>query len=143
MSKPIPASHPPVSDHERHLAAAMHIAEIFFPLFAPAIAYAISGRSKFLKAHAYQALFETIVLNVCLFVVGAVSLTYTIVTLWHFYKNDWAGFSIWPMIARFAIGWILLGVLEIINTLISVRHAHKALHGEWPKRGSRKAIGNQ
>jgi len=127
-------------DHERYLAATMHVCTIFFPLLAPAVGYVVSGKSKFLRAHSYQAIFETIALNVALFLLGAVSLTYTVITLWHYYQVHWEGFSIWPMLIRFAVGWILLALLELVNTIYSVFQAARALKGEWPKRELRKPI---
>jgi hypothetical protein len=138
-----PASLGVAASNDRYLAAAMHVASIFFPILAPAIVYGLAGRSRFLKSHSYQAIFETAALKVSVFVVGAISLTYTVVRLWDFYQHDWVGFSIWPMLARFAIGWMLFGILEFANTLISIRQAFGALQGKWPRREMRRVIGNQ
>jgi len=132
---------PSPTDHERHFAAAMHICTIFFPLVAPVVGYAVSGKSRFLRSHSYQAIFETIILNVTLFVLGAASVVYTAITLWHYYQVHWEGFSIWPMLIRFAVGWILLAILEVVNTIYSILQATRALRGEWPRHEIRKMRG--
>jgi hypothetical protein len=133
-----PASLGMPANHERFVSAAMHVTSIFFPILAPAIVYALAGNSKFVKSHSYQAIFETVVLKVSVFVVGAISLIYTLTRLWHFYQVHWEGFSLWTMLARFAIGWILLAILEFVNTVISILQAYHALQGVWPRREMRR-----
>lgn len=118
----------------------MHIGSIFAPILVPAVVYVLSRRISFVRSHAFQALYETIVLNILLFVVGTVSLCYTAFRLWNFYQNDWQGFSWFEMVVRFAVGWLLLGLLGLINTAISLRQAYQAYQGEWPTRETRKAL---
>lgn len=138
-SAPASLALPTPTDRDRYFAGGMHIASIFFPILAPAVVFALAGNSKFIKSHSYQAIFETVVLKVSVFIVGAISLIYTITRLWHYYQIDWQGFSIWPMLARFAIGWILFAILEVVNTIISIMQAYHAMQGMWPRREIRKA----
>lgn len=131
------------ASRERAMAAGMHVASIFFPLLGPAVAYVAFGRSsRFVRAHSLQAIYETIVLNVVLFVVGAISVCYTAFRLWNLYQHHWQGFSWVEFVVRFAVGWVLLTVLGLINTAISVRQALLALQGNWPKRSlaTRRAL---
>lgn len=139
-SAPVSLALPVPTNNERYFAGGMHVASIFFPILAPAIVFALSGNSKFIKSHSYQAIFETVALKVLVFLAGAISLTYTAVRLWTFYQNNWEGFSLWPMLARFAIGWIILALLEVANTIVSIRQAYHAVLGNWPKREIRKAV---
>lgn len=117
----------------------MHLASILWPIVAPAVAFVGWRRSSpFVASHALQALFETIVLNVLLFVATVASLTYTLVTLWGHYQSGWQDFSIWPFLTRFAIGFVALGLLWVWNLVHSVRQAVQASRGVWPKQNKRR-----
>ena len=139
-STPARGGLPSVTSQEKHLAAGMHIASIFFPILAPAITFVLAGKSRFVRSHSYQAIFETLVLKASVFIVGAISLTMTIITLWHHYQNnDWQNFSWTAAIVKFLVGWILFAILEIFNTIVSVMQAARALGGTWPKRETKRA----
>ena len=122
---------PPARD--RTLAATMHVATIFAPIIAPVVALAIGRKSPFLTAHGMRSLKETLLLQFAFFTAAIISVSYTIMSLWGHYQTDWKDFSFWPMLARFAIGWLLLGLLELVNIVCAVRMAIRAYRGEWPK----------
>jgi hypothetical protein len=115
---------------ERLTATGMHLATILAPVLAPAIVWAVYRRSPFVVAHARRSLTETILVQALVIVVGGISLAYGIWSLYGQYQTDWKTFSIWPILARAAIGWILLGILEILNTVSALRQAFRAYSGE-------------
>ena len=126
---------------DRSWAAAVHVSSIFWPLIGPIVGWAVFNKSRpFVAAHAKQALMEAIVLNVTLFLMGLVSLTYTIVRIVHFIQTNWRDFSWQEFLLRFIIGFIVLGLLELINIAISINQARTAWKGQWPKRFGPKAL---
>ena len=116
----------------------MYVATIFAPIVAPVVGLILGLKSPFLHAHSKRSLKETILLQAALLVVGICSLTYTAISLYGHYQDDWKHFSIWPMLARFIVGWILLAILEIATTIWALRAAHRAFMGVWP--GERRAL---
>ena len=122
---------PQVTD--KYLAAAVHISSIFWPLLGPIVGWAFFRRNSFVAAHSKQALKETIVLNILVFTAGAISLSYTIFRIYHYVQTNWRDFSWQEFVLRFLIGWIVLGLLEVVNTVVSVRQALLAIQGRWPK----------
>jgi hypothetical protein len=135
-----PAVLPTPEQNDRYLAGGMHLASIFFPILAPTLTYFLAGKSKFVKTHSYQAIFETLILKASVFIVGAISLTYSLVTLWnHYQKDDWENFSWATMAVKFIAGFVLFAILELFNTIISIRQAIRAFQGEWPRREVKKA----
>jgi hypothetical protein len=126
------------TSRERTWAGAMHLASILWPIVAPAVAFLGWRRSSlFVASHALQALFETIVLNVLLFIATVASLTYTLVTLWGHYQDGWQDFSVWPFLTRFAVGFVALGLLWVWNLVHSLRQALQAWRGVWPRQNRR------
>lgn len=120
---------------DRSWAAAVHISSIFWPLIGPLVGWALFAKSKpYVAAHAKQALLETIVLNVCLFLVGLASFTYTVFRIVHFVQTNWKDFSWQEFVVRFIVGFIVLSILQIVNIVISLNQARKAFKGDWPKR---------
>ena len=113
--------------NERLVAAGMHIATIFAPLVAPAIAWAVWHRSPFVTAHARRTLTGAFLLQAALLFFGLCSLAYT---LWSVYQTGWENVSILPLLLRWAVIWILLIVLEWINIASAIRHALRAYRGE-------------
>lgn len=126
---------PQVEPGERAWGAAVHVSSIFWPLLGPIVGWAIfAKKSRFVASHAKQALLETLVLNAVLFIVGAASFIYTVTRLWSYWQNNWEGFMWQEFLIRFIVGWILLFVLGVINTVVSVVQAVKAWKGELPRR---------
>lgn len=124
---------------DRTTAAAVHIGAIFAPLIVPIVAYVVTrNKREFVAAHARQSLTETIVLNVLLGAAMLCSTAYTVWRLWNFYQNDWQDFSIWEFIVRFIVGWVLLGILWVVNLIVSIVQALQALRGKWPRSAVRR-----
>lgn len=120
---------------DRGWAAAVHVASIPWPLIGPLVGWALfAKKSRYVAAHAKQALLETIVLNVGLFVLALASFTYTVVRIVHYVQTNWADFSWQEFLIRFLVGWILLGLLELFNIVWSVKQAVDAWNGKVPKR---------
>ena len=111
----------------------MHLATIPAPVWGPLVGLAVVPRSRYVRAHALQALYETVVLNVLLAVTMTCSLIYTLTRLWHHYQTGWVEFSWTEFLLRFAIGWLLLGLLAVINGIQAIRAAGRANAGVWPK----------
>ncbi len=130
----IPSVEPIPAPHEKRMAALMHVAAIFAPIWGPLVGAAVAGRSRYVRAHALQALYETLLLNLLLGVAMVCSLIYSISRLWYHYQTDWQHFSWTEFLLRFAIGWLILGLLALINAVLSIRAAVKANAGVWPKR---------
>jgi hypothetical protein len=123
---------------ERAAAAAVHIGAMFAPIWVPLGAFLLTHRSrKFIAEHARQSLTETILLNVCIGVAMVASLTYTALSIWSFYQQgldrvDW-GSVVWQSLLRMGAWWLLMGILWVVNFVVSLRQASQALRGEWPK----------
>jgi len=107
----------------------MHVGTIFAPIVAPLLVWCLS-KSPFVRAHARRSLTETLVVQGVLLVAGAISLTYSLWSLYQHYQNDWKDFSIWPILVKAAVGWIIVAVLEVVNTIQALRMAAKAYKGE-------------
>jgi len=121
---------PPSTPTERTFAAGMHIATIFFPIIAPVVVL-IGGRSSaFVTAHAKRSLTETLVVQGVLLIMGAISLTYSLVTLYGQYQNDWKDFSITAIILKAVVAWAIVGLLEVVNTIQALRMALRAYRGD-------------
>ncbi|MBS1714144.1 MAG: DUF4870 domain-containing protein [Armatimonadetes bacterium] len=120
---------------DRGWAAAVHVASIPWPLIGPLVGWALFHRkSRYVASHAKQALLETIVLNLGLFIVGLASFCYTVVRVVHYFQTNWADFSWQEFLVRFLVGWILLALLQVFNVVWSVKQAVDAWRGKLPKR---------
>lgn len=121
--------------HERQVAAAGHIASIFFPYLAPLVVFFVyRNQSRFVKAHALQAFFESLILSVVIFVLGAISLIFTLVKVWELVQTRGESFSwdlVWTALIKAAFTWIALGLVSLWYTIASVLQAVQALNGKW------------
>ena len=124
---------PSVAD--RRLAALLHLGTIPAPIVAPIVGICLFRKNRYVTAHALQCLYETLVLNILLGIAIVASFTYTLTRLWHHYQTDWQNFSLTEFLLRFLVGWLLLGLLALINTIQALRAAAKANGGAWPKHG--------
>ena len=115
------------------MAAIMHLATIPAPIWGPLVGIAVAGKSRYVRAHALRALYETLLLNVLLGIAMICSLAYSISRLWYHYQTDWVNFSWTEFLLRFAVGWLILGLLAFVNMVQAVRAASKANAGVWPK----------
>lgn len=128
------------ADGERKLAALVHVGSIFGPLWVPLIAWFWQRRkSEYVAAHAWQAIRDLLFLNVILVTIGLISLVMTITSINQHYQEGWENFSIWPVLVKFAVVWIIVAILGLINTVQSVIQAMKALRGDWPRHSIRAA----
>lgn len=121
--------------YERHVAAAMHVASIFFPYVAPAIAYFVfRGRSRFVAVHALQAFFEALILNIVLIIGLAISLAFTIVKIVELIQTQGQSFSwdmVWQALIKAVATYVILALVSLWYTIASVVQALQALDGRW------------
>lgn len=119
---------------DRGLAALVHVSSVFWPILGPLIGWAVFAKSKpYVAAHGRQALFETLILNLALFVAGLCSLIYTITRIVHFIQTNWVDFTWQEFVVRFLLGWIALALLGLVNTVVSILQAYRAWKGHWPR----------
>lgn len=134
-----------ISQKDKNLAAGVNIAAIFFPYMGPIVGAIIGSKSPYVKFHAYQNLIQQIISAIIIGFLMACSLAYSIYSL---YNNQKDGFDLskidWVSILLKAfLTWALLGLWAVINTIMSVGDALKALRGEMPSKpkwSERKAI---
>jgi uncharacterized membrane protein len=130
--------------NERTTAALVHVGAIFVPIWIPLIAYLVTRKDReFVAAHARQSLVETLVLNVLIGIAMLGSLCYTVVGLYTLWQGgveniDWSE-VVWQSLLRLGVWWLVMGVLWLINTIVSVRQALQAHRGEWPRSARRRA----
>jgi uncharacterized membrane protein len=120
---------------DRRLAALLHLSCIPAPIVAPVVGICLFRRNRFVTAHALQCLYETLVLNILLGIAILASFAYTLSRLWHHYQTGWQDFSLVEFGLRFLVGWLALGILAGINTLLAIRAALRANGGAWPRHG--------
>lgn len=135
-----PTGLPPITQHDRALAAGIHIISIPAPLWGPLIAgFVMRGKSQYAEAHAWKALKEYIVLSACLLAWGLVSFTWSAIRIYQAWQNDWQGFNWWELLGRFALGWVLFFTLAAVTFTLSLIQAWQAWRGNWPKSAVKKA----
>ncbi len=117
---------------ERLAASAMHVGSAFAPILAPLVALAVIRDSEFIQQHAKHSLRDTLVLKGTVVLLGLVSLAYSLVALYTQYESGWQGFSIWPIVAKALIVFVLLSILETYNLFLALRDATRAYAGVWP-----------
>jgi uncharacterized membrane protein len=124
--------------NERTTAALVHVGAIFVPMWVPLIAYLVTRKDReFVAAHARQSLVETLVLNVLIGIAMVASFCFTLWTAYNLYQSglenvDWWDVT-WRALLRIGFWWLVMGVLWLINTVVSVRQALQAHRGEWPR----------
>lgn len=131
-----------VENHsDRLLGALVHVSSIPWPLLGPLVGVLVFGKSnKFVRAHALQALLDTILFNCLIFLAMGASLTYSVIRIIHYINTNWADFSWQEFLARFLIGWILLAIFGLVNTVISLTQAASAWRGNWPRKKRKTAL---
>ena len=121
---------------ERVTAAAVNISAIFFPYLGPIVGAVIAGQSKFVRYHAYRCLIEQVVSTVILVTLLLISFGFTVYSL---SKSMVGGFDIHKIdlvtiLIKAAVTWVLLGLWEVVNVVLSIRDAIEALNGELPRK---------
>lgn len=117
-------------------AASAHLSGIVFPFLGPAVVFAINRKTNpYAAYHAVHAILGEIVTKTILFILGAISLTYSAWTLYGHYQEGFANWS-WPyFLGKMAFTWAAFAVFGLINTLGALRAAHRAYRGEALRRG--------
>lgn len=133
---------------ERTYAMLAHASGIFFPFLGPFAVLIFQWRSRFVKAHALHALIGIFLLDAFLLLLGAISLTISIMTLYRHYQENWENFNIWHVILRSAITWAILALIGLCNTILNLVQAVRAWNGKPPTGGLtsfivRKLMGKQ
>lgn len=120
---------------ERHWAAACHVLSIPFPYLSPILFFALKrGSSRFVALHAAKAFFETILLNIVLFIGLAISLAFTLAKVWEAIETRGQSLTwddLWAALIKAAATWIILAVVSLVYTILSVLQAIEAMHGKW------------
>jgi hypothetical protein len=124
-----------ITDADKRWATLTHLATIPAPFIAPIVSLAIFRKSRYVCAHALQALYEHLFLKIFLALALVCSFTYSLTRLWHHYQTDWKEFSWTEFLIRFVVGFLILALLELINAIQAVYAASKANKGVWPKNG--------
>lgn len=111
----------------------MHLASIVAPFIAPAVAGMLWGRSSFVAAHAHRAFVEAIWSKLLFVAIAAVSIGLSLWQAYGLYQRDFRDWSIWTMVIKFAVVWLIVTILGLINTAVGIRAAMAAYRGELPK----------
>jgi hypothetical protein len=111
------------------------LATIPAPFIAPIASVVLFRKSRFVCAHALQALYENLVWKILLVVAATTSLVYSLTQLWHHYQTDWREFSLTAVLVRFAVGFMVLAVLALVNAVQCLIAASRAHRGVWPRNG--------
>jgi uncharacterized membrane protein len=128
---------------ERQGAAAAHVSGIFFPVLGPLVVFMLSGKSRFARYHALHSFVGMLLLNIVLFTLGAISVMYSLTGLWQQYQEDFKEFSIWPILIKSAVVWVVFLIIGLINTIVNVFQAYRAFQGHWPGGSLTTAIVNR
>ncbi|MBX3118761.1 MAG: DUF4870 domain-containing protein [Fimbriimonadaceae bacterium] len=115
---------------DRTFATLAHASGIFFPFMGPIVVLVLKGKSRFVKSHALHALIGTLLLDAFLILLGIISLTYSIISLYRHYQENWENFNIWHVIIRSAVTWIIIGLIGICNTILNLVQAIRAWNGK-------------
>lgn len=135
MTSPAALTFQEATPWQRRFAAVIQATSIFFPILAPVIGLAIFRKVPFVAAHALQAIYGFFGVKLTLFLVMATSFILGVVHLIGAIQTGFEDFSIWPTVFRMGIVLVILGLLAMINFVVSVRDCIRALNGSWPKHG--------
>jgi len=130
------------SPSERSMAALAHASGIFFPLLGPLCFWLFAPKSRFVRFHALHALIGALLLNLLLFTLAAISIAISIVGLYRQYREGWQDFSLWQIVIKSAVTWVVFALIGLANTVMNVMQALAAQRGEMPARGIATKIVN-
>lgn len=131
------------TSQERTGAALAHVSGIFFPFFGPLVVFLFGNKYRYVRYHALHALIGMLLLNIFLFILGAISITISLVGLWRQYQENFQHFEWWPIILKSVLTWVILGLIGLVNTVVNIVQAIKAYQGQWPGKGITTAIVNR
>lgn len=92
------------------------------------------SRSRFVALHAAQAFFETLLLNIVLFIALAISLAFTAAKVWEAIQTQGQSLTwddLWAALIKAAATWVILGAISLYYTISNVIQALQAFRGEW------------
>lgn len=131
------------SVRERQGAAAAHASGIFFPVLGPFVVFLVGGKSRFVRYHALHSFVGMLLLNLLLFTLGAISITYSLAGLWQQYQDEFKDFSIWPILVKSVVVWVVFVLIGAVNTVVNVVQAYRAYRGNWPGKSITTALVNR
>lgn len=115
---------------ERTAGALAHVSAIFFPFIGPGVVWLTQrGRSRFASEHAVHAILDDLFAKVLLVVIGAISLTLTIMQVVRVYNEGFETLDWKAAIAKFLLFWLIFVGLGLWNTISSILHALRAFRG--------------
>lgn len=121
---------PVTTGAERTAGAVAHISAIFFPFLGPGVVWLTQrGRSRFAAEHAIHAVLDDLFAKVLLVVIGAISLTLTILQVVRVYNEGFETLDWKAAILKFLVFWLIFLALGAWNTLSSILHAIRAYRG--------------
>lgn len=128
---------------ECRFAMLAHGSGIFFPVLGPLAVFILQSKSRFARYHALHAFVGTLVLNLFLFIFGAISITISLIGLYNQYQQNFENFEWWPIILKSVITWVILGLIALANLIMNVSQALRANSGQWPMKGMTTSIVNR
>jgi uncharacterized membrane protein len=131
------------TSQERTGAALAHISGIFFPFFGPLVVFLFGNKYPYVRYHALHAFIGMLILNAFLFILGAISITISLIGLWRQYQENFQNFELWPIILKSVVTWIILALIGLANTVVNIVQGMKAYQGHWPGKSLTTAIVNR
>jgi len=139
MTTPVKPEHrfdeePQPTMGERNWASGTHVASIFFPLWVPFFIFLIHRqRSRFISAHALQAVYEGLWWKAILLAAMIASLAWTIARGVYHIQTGFENLSWQEVLIKGLISVGVLVTLFLVNTIQSVVQTFQARAGKWPK----------
>lgn len=122
-----------VSEADRRLGTAVHIAAIPAPYFGPLVALLVAGGRPFVRYQALKSLIGQVIAGIITFAIIATSLAFSVYQLaqtgFDFLKIDWV-----QLIIKSIVVWLSLALFGLWNTLTALREAIAANRGVLPAR---------
>jgi len=126
---------------ERAWAAMAHFSGIFFPVLGPLVIFAFGMKSRFVRFHSIHALIGTLLLNVFLFVLGALSIAISVYGLYRNWQDGFENFSWWTVILKSAATWAIFALIGLANTVLNISQGIVAYRGEVPAGFTTRLVG--
>ena len=119
---------------EKLLAAANHVASIFFPFVGPLAFWAVGlVVSRYVAYHARVALLEAVLFKAATVAVGIVSLVLTLTKVKETIETSGAAFTwdtVWQAALKFVVLWALFFLAEFVTAVRSLFQARDAYRGK-------------
>ncbi len=128
---------------ERQGAAVAHASGIFLPLIGPLVVFFAGRKSKYVAYHAMHSLVGMLLLNLVLFTLGAISISYSVYNLYQHYQEEFKNFVWWHVLVKSVAVWIVFALIGLVNTVVNIFQAIRAYNGHWPRRSVTTSIVNK